>query len=183
MGKWIRLSGLVVLLTACTTHTSSKKLPQFSYLDGLVTEKNISCASEQPLDCMACALQGEAANQPGHGIYAVGITIMTRAKGQPKNICSVTRARRQFEGMRRRGRRKISRKVWQVSLLVLENKETGWTHFWAPQTQSKLNRRKPAWAHSFEKRQCRQETIGDHIFFDTNQCKFNRYMRLNAQNE
>ena len=163
------------LIILCSCSTSSKKnafeeLPNFTYLDGLVPAKTINCASRSPQHCLACALQGEAADQPARGIYAVGITIMTRAKGNPKKICRITKARRQFEGMRRWGKRKISRKIWQVTIKVLEHKETGWTHFWAPKAQAKLKRKKPSWAYSYEKKQCLQEKIGDHIFFNKNKC-------------
>lgn len=182
MGKCLFLSILLMLLSQCTTVPNRDNLPNFTYMDGLRTEKRINCASRKPMDCMACALQGEAANQPAQGIYAVGVTIMTRAKGQLERICRVTKARRQFEGMRRRGKRKISRKVWGVTKHIIESKEVGWTHFWAPRTQAKLKRRKPHWAYSFEKRQCTKEKIGDHIFFNTNQCRLDRYMRVNAQN-
>lgn len=181
MGKCLIMSSFL-LLAACASRPSLDNLPSFTYMDGLVTAKTVNCSSGEALDCMACALQGEAANQPGPGIYAVGVTIMTRAGGDKNRVCKVTRARRQFEGMRRRGRRKISKKVLKVTQHVLGSEETGWTHFWAPKAQKRLKRRKPAWAHSFEKRQCRQEMIGDHMFFDTNQCKYNRNMRLNAQN-
>lgn len=182
------MSLVLVFVSACATKPKAPKkvilngdnLPKFSYLDGLRTAKTVNCASKSPTSCMACALQGEAANQPGKGIYAVGVTIMTRAKGNIKRICKVTKARRQFEGMRRRGKRKISRKVWKVTKHILSSQETGWTHFWAPRTQRKLKRRKPAWAHVFEKRKCRKKRISGHIFFNINKCKFDRRMRLNA---
>ena len=89
---------------------------------------------------MACALQGEAANQPSKGMYAVGVTIMTRAKGNPNRICRVTKARRQFEGMRRWGKKKISKKVWGVTEHIMESKEMGWTHFWALASLSKFTK-------------------------------------------
>ena len=183
MGIRVYLGFIVLFVSACASTPSRENLPQFSYMDGLRTAKRINCASRSPTDCMACALQGEAANQTSQGIYAVGMTIMTRAKGDPRRVCRVTKARRQFEGMRRRGKRKISRKVWGVTLHIMESKETGWTHFWAPKTQARLKRRQPAWAHSFERRQCKKEKIDDHIFFNNKQCKFDRRMRLlNAQN-
>jgi len=182
MGKCLFLSFVLLFVSACASTPSSKNLPRFSYLDGLLTAKTVNCASRAPTDCMACALQGEAANQSAQGIYAVGVTIMTRAKGKINRICRVTKARRQFEGMRKKGRRKISKKVWRVSKHVVESKETGWTHFWAPKTQANLKRHKPHWAYAFEKRKCKKERIGDHIFFNTNQCRYNRRMRLNAQN-
>ncbi len=172
----------MLTLGACTSTPSSENLPSFSYLDGLNTAKKVNCASQQPMDCMVCALQGEAANQTGRGIYAVGVTIMTRAKGQIDRICRVTKARSQFEGMRRRGKRKISKKVWRVAEHIMESKEQGWTHFWAPRTQARLRRSKPEWAYHYEKRQCTKKKIDDHIFFNTNQCKYNHRMRLNAQN-
>ncbi len=165
-------------LVACSSTPNMENLPSFTYLESLQTQKRLNCASRKPFDCMACALQGEAANQPGKGMYAVGMTIMTRAKGQIDRVCRVTKARRQFEGMRRWGRMKISKKVWRVTEHIMESKETGWTHFWAPRTQAKLKRTKPHWAHKFEKRQCKKKKIGDHIFFDNNKCKFNRQMRL-----
>ncbi len=172
----------MIALGACTSTPSGENLPAFSYLDGLRTERIVSCASRDPYHCMACALQGEAANQPGPGIYAVGVTIMTRAKGHLDHICKVTRARRQFEGMRNRGQRKVSKKVWRVTEHIMESRETGWTHFWAPITQARLKRKKPFWADRFEQRLCKKEKIGDHVFFNNQSCKYNRRMRLNAQN-
>ncbi len=172
---------LLLFLSACASPKKVTSALRFSYLDGLQAAKQIDCGSQRPMDCMACALQGEAANQPGPGVYAVGVTIMTRARGRAQNICATTKARGQFEGMRKRGRKKISKKVWAVTKKIMATKEIGWTHFWAPKTQKKLNRRKPAWATTYEKRQCRNEEIGDHVFFDTNQCRYNRSMRLNAQ--
>lgn len=127
---------------------------------------------------MACALQGEAANQSAQGIYAVGVTIMTRAKGNPDKVCKVTKARRQFEGMRRKGSIKISKKVWEVSQFVLEKKEVGWTHFWSPLEQANLKRPKPSWAKQFEDRQCHQEKIDDHVFYNQNQCKAPQMRKL-----
>ena len=187
MDKRLFLSLVLIYITACSTKPEVKKLngdnlPKFSYVDSLHTAKTVNCASRKAKECMACALQGEAANQPARGMYAVGVTIMTRAKGKLSRICSVTKARRQFEGMKRRGKRKISKKVWKVTQHIINSKETGWTHFWAPRTQRKLKRRKPAWAHVFEKRKCKRRRIGGHIFFNINQCKFDRRMRLNAQN-
>jgi spore germination cell wall hydrolase CwlJ-like protein len=181
MGKRIWMSFALLFVCACATTPQDKELPKYSYVDSLRTAKKINCASRKPIDCMACALQGEAANQPSRGIYAVGVTIMTRAKGNIQRVCKVTKARRQFEGMRSRGHKKISKKVWGITEHIMKNKETGWTHFWAPHTQYKLKRKKPYWAHQFEKRQCKKEKIGDHIFFNTNQCKLDRRLRLNAQ--
>lgn len=180
MGKCLFLSFVLLFVSACASTPSADNLPSFTYLDSIRTAKRINCASRNPTDCMACALQGEAANQPAKGMYAVGVTIMTRAKGNPDRICRVTKARRQFEGMRRWGRKKISRKVWGVTQHIMESQETGWTHFWAPKTQYHLKRRKPRWAYTYEKRQCKKEKIGDHIFFNNNQCKYNRRMRVIA---
>ena len=154
-----------------TNSFSSKALPKFSYADGIVTHKKVNCSSGKAIDCMACALQGEAANQPAQGIYAVGVTIMTRAKGNTNKICKVTKSRRQFEGMKRRGYRKISKKVWIISRQVLARKETGWTHFWSPSAQARLKRSKPIWAYRYEARQCRREKIGDHVFYNENMCQ------------
>ena len=180
-------------LAACSTHPNQPQvtyaeLPQvslmeFTYMDGLNTAKKINCASSAPTDCMACALQGEAADQNGKGIYAVGVTIMTRAKGDINKICKVTKARRQFEGMRSKGEIKISEKVWTITNFIIESRETGGTHFWSPKIQYKLNRGKPSWAYKFEKRKCRKTVIDDHVFFNTNDCKYDRYMRLIGINE
>ena len=182
MGKCVYLSFLLLLVSACATRPGSENIPKFSYIDGLRTAKTVSCASRKAIVCMACALQGEAANQPAKGIYAVGVTIMTRAKGNTSKVCKVTKARRQFEGMRRRGKIKISRKVWGVAAHVLKSKEMGWTHFWAPRAQANLKRSKPSWARTYEKRMCSQEKIGDHVFYNINQCKYGPQMRVNAQN-
>lgn len=182
MGYRFCLSVSLFIVSACATKPSSENVPQFTYVDSLRTARTINCASRKPSDCMACALQGEAANQPSKGIYAVGMTIMTRAKGKPERICRVTKARRQFEGMRRRGRKKISKKVWGVTEHIMESMETGWTHFYAPRTQRNLRRSKPHWANTYEKRQCKKEKIGDHVFYNVNQCRLNRHMRINASN-
>jgi spore germination cell wall hydrolase CwlJ-like protein len=168
-----------LFLYGCST-PNMDNLPSFRYVDSLTMAREVHCASTDPMHCMACALQGEAANQPARGIYAVGMTVMTRAEGEVSQICTVTKARRQFEGMRRHGRMKVSVKVWRVTEHIVESRETGWTHFWSPISQAKLRRAKPYWATRFEKRQCKKEKIGDHIFFNTNQCKYNRSMRLNA---
>lgn len=182
MGKCVYLSLLLLFVSACATHPNSENIPKFSYLDSLQTAKTINCSSRKALDCMACALQGEAANQPSKGIYAVGVTIMTRAKGNINRICRVTKARRQFEGMKRYGKRRVSKKILGVSQHILKSKEVGWTHFWAPRTQTKLKRKKPYWAHSYDRRKCLKKKIGDHIFYNINKCQYNRRMRINAQN-
>ena len=183
MGKCLLLSLGLFMASACSTTSKKDILPRYTYIDGLRTAKRFDCASRNPEVCMACALQGEAANQPAIGIYAVGVTIMTRAEQNPEKICKVTKSRRQYEGMRKRGQLKISRKVWGVTQHIMESKEIGWTHFWAPKTQMKLKRKKPHWASRYEERQCRKQQIGDHVFFNNKQCKFNRYMRINAQFE
>lgn len=170
--------GVLCFLGACTSKLTVDDLPEFTYVDSLKTVKKVNCAKSDPLHCMACALQGEAANQSARGMYAVGVTIMTRAKGNIHNICRVTKARRQFEGMKRKGWKKISKKVWKVANHIMESKEIGWTHFWAPRTQARLKRRKPAWAYKFDKRQCLKEKIDDHIFYNTNLCKFDPYMKV-----
>ena len=162
-----------------TTKLSPKAIPKFSYNDGIITHKKVNCSSGQAINCMACALQGEAANQPAQGIYAVGVTIMTRAKGKTNKVCKVTKSRRQFEGMKRRGYRKISKKVWIISRQVLARKETGWTHFWSPSAQARLKRSKPIWAHRYEARQCQREKIGDHVFYNENVCR-KKTIRKNA---
>lgn len=179
---------ILLFLAACSTRQSKPpatyaelKFPkesffEFTYLEGIETARKVNCASKDPTVCMACALQGEAANQNGKGIYAVGVTIMTRAKGDIKNVCKVTRAKKQFEGMRSTEQRKISKKVWRVTQHILETQETGWTHFWAPGIQYKLNRGKPSWAYEFEKRKCKKSVIDDHVFFNTNDCQLNRDM-------
>jgi len=187
MGNSVCLAFMLVFIGACASTSQSgrhgKVLPKYSYVDSLRTAKKINCASRKASDCMACALQGEAANQPTRGIYAVGITIMTRAKGNPRRIWRVTKARRQFEGMKRRGKKKISKKVWGVTKHIMKTLETGWTHFWAPKVQYRLNRRKPKWATVYEKRQCRKQKIGDHIFFNNRQCKISkRTLRYSVQN-
>lgn len=170
-----------IFCTSCQLSPKDKPLPEVTYLDGLTTAKKINCSSNKALHCMACALQGEAANQNAQGVYAVGITIMTRAKGKLNKVCKVTKARGQFEGMRRSGYRKISKKIWKITNHIIEKKETGWTHFWAPVEQKNLNRRKPAWASHFEQRQCLKEKIDDHIFYNKNKCTYKK-IRENASN-
>jgi spore germination cell wall hydrolase CwlJ-like protein len=183
MGNKVYIAILLLFLSACASKPSSKNIPKFSFLDSLKIEKTVNCSSRDALDCMACALQGEAANQSPHGIYAVGITIMTRAKGRLDKICGITKARGQFEGMKRRGKRKITRKVMGIAKHIIESKETGWTHFWAPKTQADLRRNKPYWAYTFERKQCLNEKIGDHVFYNTNQCVLDRQRMINAQND
>ncbi|MCB0379079.1 MAG: cell wall hydrolase [Bdellovibrionales bacterium] len=145
------------------------------------TTVHADCSSNNPGDCMACALQGEAANQTSQGIYAVGVTIMTRAKGKLENICKVTKARGQFEGMRKRGKRKISRRVRKVTRQILKSREKKWTHFWAPRAQKRLRRSKPFWATHYEKRRCEKQEIGDHIFYNANKCELSRRQLLANQ--
>ena len=152
----------------------SRDLASFSYLDSLTTVTKVNCGSGQALDCMACTLQGEAADQPGAGVYAVGMTIMTRAKGQLSRVCRVTGAAYQFEGNKRRGSRKISKKIWAISKHILTTKETGWTHFWSPKSQGRLKRQAPRWAKSFKERGCHSQKIGDHIFYNENKCEKSR---------
>jgi len=175
---------LLSLLANCSTLSRANRhnVPQFSYTDSLRTHKTINCSSLLPEDCMACALQGESANQPEAGIYAVGMTIMTRAKGELKKVCPVTTARGQFEGMKKNKKMKISKKVWGVTQHILESKETGWTHFWAPRTQRRLKRNKPRWANEFEKRQCQNEEIGDHVFYNDQKCSISKKIHVQAQN-
>ncbi len=184
MQRCLVLVFLMLVLANCSTFQRASKhnIPEYSYTDSLRTFKTIKCSSRTAEDCMACALQGEAANQPAAGIYAVGMTIMTRAKGDLDRVCRVTTARGQFEGMRKNRTLKISKKVWGVTQHILKSRETGWTHFWAPRTQKELKRNKPHWAYSFEKRQCDREEIGDHIFYNDQVCKPSVQVRTQAQN-
>ena len=91
------LLSLPLLFFVAGGSINKKSLPRYNYLDSLQTKKTVSCRDQVPLHCMACTLQGEAANQSSQGAYAVGMTIMTRAKGNLRKICSVVRSPKQFE--------------------------------------------------------------------------------------
>lgn len=168
------------MLGACASNPKHRL--GYSYVESITTARHVSFRSNQPLDCMAVALQREAGNQPSPGVYAVGVTIMTRAKGRVDRICKVTRARRQFEGVRRHGSVAVSIKTLGIAKRILQTKETGWTHFWAPKAQARLKRGKPLWATRYEQRQCQSKTIADHVFFNKNQCKKSRGRGLASQN-